>query len=86
MVLYLLHFDYFHTGVSRKDYQEKLTRKLGREYKKNSITMYDELLEKQPQAIKFAKKLLSSYANHNPEKDNPSTTVFQLVEELNRNL
>ena len=35
-------------------------------------------------AIKNAKKLLESYGeNHNPEIDNPSTTIYKLVEILN---
>ena len=41
------------------------------------------LLEHQPRAIKNACKLLSIYEPHNPEKDNPCTTVHLLVEELN---
>ena len=86
-VWYLLHFSYFHTGVSRDRYKQKLTRCLGKEYKKNSKLMYDELLNKQSQAIRYAKKLLTEeYPTLNPEADNPSTTVFRLVEELNKNL
>lgn len=34
------------------------------------------------EAFKFAKMLLASYSGHNPEKDNPSTTVHLLVEKL----
>jgi AAA15 family ATPase/GTPase len=37
-----------------------------------------------PQAIKHAKILLSSYDPHDPESDNPVTTVHLLVEELNQ--
>lgn len=85
-VWYLLHFNYFHVGVSRESYKQKLTRCLKKEYKKNSTTMYDDLILNQKKAIKYAKQLLNSYKNHNPEKDNPSTTVFRLVEELNKNL
>jgi hypothetical protein len=48
--------------------------------------MYDDLLSLQSKAIKNAKKLLLSYDPHNPEADNPCTTVFKLVEELNKNL
>jgi hypothetical protein len=48
--------------------------------------MYKKILDKQPAAIKLAKKLLASYDPHNPEKDNPCTTVHLLVEALNAQL
>ena len=48
--------------------------------------IFNELLELQNKAIKYAKKLLENYADsHNPESDNPSTRVFELVEILNKN-
>jgi hypothetical protein len=80
---YLLHFDYYNTGISRRDYKNRLTNKLGHEYKKNSETIYEELKDKQENAIKNAKRLLQKYDRPNPESDNPSTTVHLLVEELN---
>jgi len=61
-----------------------LTKLLGHEYKKNSQTIYEELKDKQQDAIKYAKRLLQEYEPSNPETDNPSTTVHLLVEELNR--
>jgi hypothetical protein len=84
---YLLHFNDVNTGVGREQYKEKLTERLGEEYKKNDPTMYEKLLKHpkadQRQAIKYAKALKKlwntrDYANHNP-----STTVFELVETLN---
>ena len=42
----------------------------------------EPLLPLQGQAIKHAQKLLASYPSHNPEKDNPSTRVHELVELL----
>jgi hypothetical protein len=45
--------------------------------------MYDLLKERQTAAIQNAKRLLSRYHPCNPEKDDPSTTVYQLVETLN---
>ncbi|MEG4306255.1 RloB family protein [Microcoleus sp. D3_18a_C4] len=80
---YLLHFHFYNTGISRKDYQNMLTKLLGHEYKKNSETIYEELKDKQQDAIKHAKRLLQEYDRPNPESDNPSTTVHLLVEELN---
>jgi hypothetical protein len=80
---YLLHFHYYHTAISRKDYQNMLTNLLGHKYEKNSPTIYKELKDKQQDAIKHAKRLLQEYEPPNPETDNPSTTVHLLVEELN---
>ncbi|HEY9296326.1 MAG TPA: RloB family protein [Phormidium sp.] len=80
---YLLHFHFYNTGISRQDYQNMLTKLLGHEYKKNSETIYEELKDKQQDAIKHAKRLLQEYEPSNPESDNPSTTVHLLVEELN---
>ena len=83
---YLLHYDYLNTGVSRKQYIKKLTDRLGFKYKKNSKSIYQYLLEKQPTAIKNAKKLLESYLVKKPVENNPSTNVHLLVEELNKYL
>ena len=80
---YLLHFHYYNTGISRKDYKNMLTNQLGHEYKKNSERIYEELKDKQENAIKNAKRLLEKYDRPNPESDNPSTTVHLLVAELN---
>lgn len=81
---YLLHFHYRDTAISRTLYEEKLSDCLGYKYKKNSTTMYEELLDKQETAIKFAENLLKQYPTPNPEIDNPSTTVHLLVKELNK--
>ncbi len=80
---YLLHFHFYNTRISRKDYQNMLTKLLEHEYHKNSETIYEELKSKQQDAIKHAKRLLLEYDRPNPESDNPSTTVHLLVEELN---
>jgi len=80
---YLLHFHFYNTGISRQDYQNMLTKLLGHKYKKNSEMIYEELKDKQQDAIKHAKRLLQEYDRPNPESDNPSTTVHLLVEELN---
>ncbi|MEG3907527.1 RloB family protein [Microcoleus sp. w2-18bC1] len=81
---YILHFEYLNTGIPRKDYIRKLSLLLGKKYEKNSETIYNELLDKQPNAIRNAEKLLTEYDPHVPAKDNPSTTVHLLVQELNR--
>ncbi|MEG4070950.1 RloB family protein [Microcoleus sp. Pol11C2] len=81
---YILHFEYLNTGIPRKDYSPKLSSWLRKKYEKNSETIYDELLDKQPTAIRNAEKLLTEYDPHVPANDNPSTTVHLLVQELNR--
>ena len=81
---YVLHFQFLNTGIPRKDYCDKLTNLLGYKNKKNSEMMYEALLDKQSIAIKNAENLLKQYRPNNPEKDNPSTTVHLLVQELNK--
>lgn len=81
---YLLHFNYYDSAISRKQYGDKLSELLGYKYEKNSNSIYDDLLDKQPDAIRNAKKLLLNYNPENPEKDNPSTKVHCLVIELNK--
>ncbi|MCP4107279.1 MAG: RloB domain-containing protein [Desulfobacteraceae bacterium] len=85
-IWYLLHFEYFINAMSRTQYQDKLEPLLGHKYKKNSKTMYTELLDKQQNAIRNSKKLLLEYEHDNPAENNPSTKVFKLVEELNERL
>ncbi|MEH2109977.1 RloB family protein [Nostoc sp.] len=81
---YVLHFEFLNTGIPRSDYLKKLTSLFGRTYQKNSETIYDELFDKQSIAIKNAENLLRQYNPHIPVKDNPSTTVHLLVQELNK--
>ncbi|MCK4765394.1 MAG: RloB domain-containing protein [Candidatus Aminicenantes bacterium] len=83
---YLLHFNYYDSAFPREKYQKMLSKLLNHSYDKKSRSMYKELFEKQESAIKNAKKLLNSYKPHNPDKDNPSTTVHKLVSELNKYL
>lgn len=81
---YLLHFHFYNTGISRQSYCERLNALLGRKYQKNDRNIYHQLLLRQADAIRNARNLLAQYDPHNPAYDNPSTTVFELVEQLNR--
>jgi len=87
---YYLHFHYHEDAESRDWYINQLNKLLGHEYEKNSDKMYGELKDKQDTAIRNAKRLikfhLDSKGKNVPEKDNPSTTVYELVEELNKRL
>ncbi|MDD2698971.1 MAG: RloB family protein [Arcobacteraceae bacterium] len=95
---YLLHFDYRDTGIFRDEILKEVIKKLKAKdthkftnldtqtIKQANYTklLFEELLELQPTAIHNSKKLLSSYGTtHNPQIDNPSTTVHLLVEVLN---
>lgn len=81
---YLLHFNYHDTAIGREAYKAKLTANLGATYEKNDPTMYSKLKTKMSTAIQNAKRLFDQYEPPDPAKDNPSTTVHQLVEELLR--
>jgi hypothetical protein len=79
---YVLHFSYLHNAITRKDYINILDEKLGHEYKKNSKDIYKDLKKLQLTAIRNAKRLLREYKPINPAKNDPSTTVHELVEQL----
>ncbi|MFA6587863.1 MAG: RloB family protein [Patescibacteria group bacterium] len=88
---YLLHFCYMDSAIDQKEYPQKLTDHLRNsagdkkiEYSKNSENIYFLIKDKESDAIKNAKKLLSTYGNKKSfSKNNPSTTVHLLVENLN---
>jgi RloB-like protein len=60
-IWYILHFEYLNTGLPRDDYGQKLSRHLEQDYKKNDLEMHKKILDKQPSAIKLAKKLLARF-------------------------
>jgi len=82
---FLLHFDDYTTPTHRHHIPDLLKKYIN--YKKNSKTTYHEILPFQEIAIKRAKKLIDKFTldgrRLNPTKDNPSTTVYKLVEVLN---
>lgn len=61
-----------------------LSERLGKVYLKNDPSIYRDLRPLQETAISNAEKLLACYTNRHPSKDNPSTEVHKLVQELNR--
>jgi len=83
---FILHFEYCNTGMSRKDYKAKLTKLLGKEYKKNDPNIYESLKEHQGTAISNSEKLLKRHKGTAPSSLNPATTVHLLVKELNEYL
>lgn len=84
---YILHFEFRNTGMCRADYQGRLGALLGETYRKNAPDMYKKLsmLGIQTQAVAWAKALRDEFlaAGIPPSRSNPSTTVFELVEQLN---
>lgn len=79
----LLHFDYHNTAIPQQDYCTRLQHHLG-SYNKNSADLYTTLLRMQQTAIANARRLHQSYNPWDPATADPSTTVYLLVEELNR--
>ena len=66
-----------------------LSKLLGTPYSKSEgfgAVMYNRLYHLQSQAIKNAKVVLNEVSNGNPAMEESSTTVYLLVEELNRYL
>lgn len=95
---YLLHFHYVDSAISRDDLLTKVIKKLQDhnaskfvQLDKDTIKqadftkhIFNELQSLQEVAICNAKKLMAFHGeSHNPESDNPSTTVYKLVELLN---
>jgi hypothetical protein len=82
---YLLHFEYRNSPIDRDAVIKELKKYV--DYTKNSQTIYQEILPLQEVAIANAKRLKATYEvdsrKVNPTIDNPSTTVFELVEVLN---
>jgi hypothetical protein len=89
---YLLHFNYYDSGINRKQYQAKLEAAMraagnkGFSYEKNAIDMHALLAKygNQAFAVKNAQKLMRCYGDQDYASHNPCTTVHLLVEALNR--
>jgi len=82
-VWYILHFEFLNTEIPRKEYYTKLEKILNCKYAKNNNFMYERLKDRMGIAIANAKRLIDLYGtSSHPSKDNPSTTVHLLVQEL----
>jgi hypothetical protein len=88
---YLLHFNYYNTGISRGQYQKKIEESFQSKglrdyvYQKNSTEMYKILNQygSLKDAVKNAKNLEKLYAGQSDfANQNPCTMVHKLVEEL----
>ena len=74
-----LHFNYYHTGITRQQARHQAGRLLGHPYAKNSTTIYGELGSRQDDALRNAGLLLAQ--NYPPDlvNDNLWTDVPLLV-------
>lgn len=86
---YVLHFQYLDVAISRHQYIDILNKifleKTNEKYEKNHADVYS-ILEKygnQDFAIHNAKTLCTNCEGINPADAQPSTTVYELVEQLN---
>ena len=85
---YLLHFEFYHTGISRSQYGKLLSNYLGKKYRKKDPEIY-ELLQNlenssESQAILNAEKLIGLHSNTPESASNPITYVHKLIQELNK--
>ncbi|GBL12798.1 hypothetical protein MTo_00085 [Microcystis aeruginosa NIES-1211] len=94
-IWFILHFQYLDIATSRSEYLTILTNQMQKygllnkkeKYKKNREDMYEKLKPYQTTAITNAAKLIQDRdeAKKHPFDANPSTTVQELVQELNIN-
>jgi len=83
---YVLHFGFHQSAWTRQQLIERLKTTLPGGYAKNQEDIFDLLLPIQEDAMRNAQRLLALYSpDHNPESDNPSTTVHVLVARLREN-
>ncbi|MFN0049394.1 MAG: RloB family protein [Cytophagales bacterium] len=89
---FVLHFIALQAKWTRKEYYAFLSEKFETDYEKVgkskdfAATLYTLHKQNQEFAIKNAKRLLQANLSLPPSQQNPCTTVFQLVEELNKSL
>lgn len=84
---FLLHFNLYQGALHRSRYEKILSDLLGFSYTKKagvSGRMFNVLLSKQQQAINHSKIIMEQFSGNNPAKEESSTTVHWLVEELNK--
>ncbi|TRV05162.1 MAG: RloB domain-containing protein [Microcystis wesenbergii Mw_MB_S_20031200_S109] len=94
-IWFILHFQYLDIATSRSEYLKILTTQMKKygllneeeKYEKNREDMYEKLKPYQTTAITNAAKLIHDRdeAKKHPFDANPSTTVQELVQELNIN-
>ena len=82
---FLLHFHLYQGAIHRSRYADMLTSLLGFKYGKSrgdSMRVFNIIFPKTRIAIDHAKKVISQFDGSNPAKEESSTTVYDLVEQL----
>ena len=82
---FLLHFNLYQGSIHRSRYGEMLSHLLGFRYGKtkgDSMKVFNVIYPKTRIAIGNAQKVQESFDGSNPAKEESSTTVHQLVEQL----
>ena len=82
---FLLHFNLYQGAIHRNRYAEMLTHLLGSKYGKakgDSMRVFNVIYPRTRMAIDNAKNVLKAFDGSNPAKEESSTTVHQLVEQL----
>ena len=83
----LLHFNYMDSNISRNDYYEKLkSLTKSKKYEKNMDNIFEEVngINGTLKAYKNAKNLYKTYKNQSYKDMAPCTTVFILIDEINK--
>lgn len=82
----LLHFENQRAFIDRVHLNKKLKALI--DYEKNNEFIYEIIKSKQREAIKRSKELIQHFisinGSSNPYDDNPSNTIFELVESLEK--
>jgi RloB-like protein len=89
---FVLHDEYLTSAMHRTQLYDKLSQKLQCNYETKgkkedySKSLYQKYLSKQKIAIQNAKRLYELHTGKKHHEQNPCTTVYELVRELNKNL
>jgi hypothetical protein len=91
---FLLHYQLLESALTRVEYYERISQLWGLSYERDGKgvkfcrSVYQRLLEdpnsSQASAIRHAERLHQHQTNSHPAEQNPCTTVYQLVKELNK--
>jgi RloB-like protein len=89
---FILHDEYIQSAIHRTQIYDKLSSNFGFNYEKEgkdkdfSKSLYPMFLDRLPFAIRNAERLYKFHTDKEDCDKNPCTTVYQLVEELNKNI
>lgn len=80
---FLLHFKYLESNIERTQYQDMLSKILGKKYEKNDSEIFSLLFPHIETAISNAKRIRALYSKTTPPSQcAPCTTFYELIETL----